>query len=140
MRAGEKRPKKTKRTRGITLVLIALAFLAAVYFSVTFAGMHMYVFYLYLAASALTFVLYAKDKWAAKRGAWRTPEGTLHGLALIGGWPGAMIAQQVFRHKSSKKEFRFMFWAVVLINTAAFIWLLTPEGAATLRSVIASFG
>ena len=47
----------------------------------------------------------------AQLGAWRTQESTLHMLALTGGWPGAALAQQIFRHKSSKKTFRRVFGA-----------------------------
>ncbi|MOA42630.1 hypothetical protein D3C78_1646950 [compost metagenome] len=55
---------------------------------------------------------------AALRNRWRTPERTLHWLALLGGWPGAMLAQYWFRHKSTKPAFRRWFWATVLGNGA----------------------
>lgn len=87
------------------------------------------------AASLVTFVFYALDKNAARKGAWRIPEAQLHLFALIGGWPGAMIAQQTLRHKSKKPSFRFVFWLTVLLNIAAVIWLLTPEGAAILAAL-----
>ncbi|MBX3638291.1 MAG: cold shock and DUF1294 domain-containing protein [Rubrivivax sp.] len=77
----------------------------------------------YLAASALAFGAYALDKWAAARGAWRTSEGTLHAIALAGGWPGALLAQQLLRHKSSKAAFRSTFWGTVVLNVAAFVLL-----------------
>ena len=80
----------------------------------------------------LTFVVYAKDKSAAKRGAWQTPESTLHLLALACGWPGALVAQKKLRHKSKKQEFRLVFWLTVIINIGIFIWLHTPTGASTL--------
>ncbi|MET4580252.1 cold shock and DUF1294 domain-containing protein [Ottowia thiooxydans] len=83
--------------------------------------------WVYLAASAITFAAYGLDKSAAKRGAWRTPEQTLHILALVGGWPGALVAQQVFRHKSSKSEFRAVFWCTVVLNIAAFCFLASPH-------------
>jgi uncharacterized membrane protein YsdA (DUF1294 family) len=82
----------------------------------------------YLAASATTFLAYAIDKSAAKRGAWRTSEQTLHLLALIGGWPGALLAQQTLRHKSSKSEFRSVFWGTVALNIAGFSFLASPYG------------
>ncbi len=87
----------------------------------------------YLGVSVITFVSYAADKQAAKRGAWRTPEQTLHGLALVGGWPGALLAQQVFRHKSSKSEFRAVFWCTVMLNIAAFVFLASPYGQVVAR-------
>jgi len=66
----------------------------------------------YAGLSIFTFVAYAFDKPKAQNGKWRTPESTLHGLALAGGWPGAAIAQQVLRHKSKKREFRRVFWVL----------------------------
>ena len=87
---------------------------------------------LYFIISLLTFLVYAKDKSAAKKGAWRTPESTLHLFALFGGWPGALVAQQTLRHKSKKQPFRFVFWLTVLLNCAGLFWLFTPTGAAKL--------
>ena len=87
---------------------------------------------LYFIISLLTFLVYAKDKSAAKKGAWRTPESTLHLFALFGGWPGALVAQQTLRHKSKKQPFRFVFWLTVLLNCAGLFWLFTPTGVAKL--------
>lgn len=70
----------------------------------------------YLVASLITFMVYALDKSAAKRGARRTPESTLHLLSLVGGWPGAVLAQGLFRHKTLKRSFRFVFWITVAVN------------------------
>ena len=81
---------------------------------------------LYLAASAAAFAAYGADKSAARRGGWRTPESTLHLLALVGGWPGALIAQSVFRHKSRKRSFRIVFLLTVVVNCAALLWLMLP--------------
>ena len=82
----------------------------------------------YLIASAITFLAYAFDKSSAKRGAWRTSEGTLHALSVVGGWPGALLAQQLLRHKSIKAEFRSVFWGTVATNVAAFIIVCSPIG------------
>jgi uncharacterized membrane protein YsdA (DUF1294 family)/cold shock CspA family protein len=70
----------------------------------------------YAVASAVTFGLYAGDKRAATRGEWRTPEDTLHVAALLGGWPGALIARRLFRHKTTKEPFRTIFWCTVFVN------------------------
>lgn len=86
-------------------------------------------------ASLVTYLVYALDKNAARRGAWRIPEVQLHLLALIGGWPGAMLAQQTLRHKSQKASFRFVFWITVMLNAAAVIGLLTPKGAFILTAL-----
>lgn len=66
-----------------------------------------------------TFFTYAFDKSAAQRGAWRTPEQTLHLMALLGGWPAAWWAQQWLRHKSSKASFRTIYWCTALLHSAA---------------------
>ena len=72
--------------------------------------------YSYLVLSIITLLVYGKDKWAAKRQAWRTPERTLHLLALLGGWPGALVGQKLFSHKKSKISFKRIFWLTVVGN------------------------
>jgi len=78
----------------------------------------------YLAASLLAFAVYACDKSAARNRQWRTPENSLHLLALLGGWPGALVAQQRLRHKSKKSSFQAVFWATVILNCGALGWWL----------------
>ena len=80
----------------------------------------------YSAMSMATFIVYALDKRAAVRGGWRVAEGTLHGLSLACGWPGALLAQQLLRHKSAKQSFRRLYWLTVVINIAAFGAVFTP--------------
>jgi len=87
----------------------------------------------YLVLSALTFAAYAMDKSAARQGAWRTKEGTLHLLALAGGWPGALLAQHRLRHKTRKGSFQVVFWVTVVANLGIFLWLLTPMDSESLR-------
>ena len=83
---------------------------------------------IYAGASVVTFIAYALDKSAAERGAWRTPESTLHGLSLAGGWPGALLAQQFLRHKTTKAEFRSVFWGTVAVNVIGFVAVCSPAG------------
>jgi uncharacterized membrane protein YsdA (DUF1294 family) len=66
--------------------------------------------------SALTFALYRTDKNRAQSSEWRIPESTLHFCELIGGWPGAFIAQRTLRHKISKPSYQFTFWLIVLLH------------------------
>jgi uncharacterized membrane protein YsdA (DUF1294 family)/cold shock CspA family protein len=80
----------------------------------------------YSAMSLATFIVYWGDKRAAQRGSWRVAEGTLHALALFGGWPGALLGQELLRHKSAKRSFRRAFWATVLVNVLVFAALFTP--------------
>ncbi|MDJ0338709.1 DUF1294 domain-containing protein [Cryobacterium sp. PH31-O1] len=81
---------------------------------------------LYLIASLICFVLYATDKRRARNGSSRVPERTLLVWGFIGGWPGAIVAQQVLRHKTQKKSFREAFWATVVLNGGLFVALSSP--------------
>lgn len=81
---------------------------------------------LYIIASIITASVYASDKSAAVEGRWRVSESTLLLLGLIGGWPGAIIAQQLLRHKSSKASFRSAFWGTVILNLLGFLFLTSP--------------
>ncbi|MCW4453941.1 cold shock and DUF1294 domain-containing protein [Flavobacterium sp. MXW15] len=78
----------------------------------------------YAGMSVLALLLYGRDKSAARTGRWRTPESTLHLVGLLCGWPGALIAQSLFRHKSSKAGFQFVFWITVAANLAVVAWLV----------------
>lgn len=82
---------------------------------------------LYVGTSVLTYLVYADDKSAAASGRWRTPEGSLLALGLIGGWPGAVVAQQTLRHKTRKMSFQLAFWGTVALNVTAFIAFSSPE-------------
>jgi uncharacterized membrane protein YsdA (DUF1294 family)/cold shock CspA family protein len=127
--------RKEQKTGGLSII-ISISFLIIVGFSVLLVKIPPFVLGFYMVASLFTFIMYAIDKSASKRGAWRTSESTLHLLSLVGGWPGALVAQQKLRHKSKKLSFRLVFWITALINIGTFVWLFTPTGAAKLQSLI----
>lgn len=79
---------------------------------------------LYTLSSVMAFVAYAVDKHAAQNNLWRVKESHLHLLALIGGWPGAWLAQKTLRHKTKKASFQAAFWVTVALNCAAVGWIL----------------
>ena len=107
-----------------------MPYLPVVLFAVLYAyawlmhGAPPYVGVLYLAVSVACFVVYALDKSAARNKARRTPESTLLLLGLAGGWPGAVLARQWLRHKSSKASFRWRFHLTVVLNLLVFAWLV----------------
>ena len=138
--AGDKIPNEIKRNDRFLLIIGAALFLVVVGLSVLVTSIPPLILALYLIASLLTFIIYAADKSAARRGAWRTPENILHLLSLAGGWPGALVAQETLRHKSKKASFRFVFWLTVFLNCGVFVWLFTPSGSALLRSLIDGAG
>lgn len=71
---------------------------------------------LYPAMSLVSVMLYWQDKHQARQQAWLTPEKVLHASELLGGWPGALLAQQLFRHKTRKFSYQLLFWAIVLLH------------------------
>ncbi|UTW60257.1 DUF1294 domain-containing protein [Kordiimonas sp. SCSIO 12603] len=73
--------------------------------------------------SFITLCMYGWDKRASIKGNWRVKENTLHLFAILGGWPGAICGQKLFRHKTKKRSFRIRFFATCFINIAASIWL-----------------
>lgn len=91
---------------------------------------------LYLGAGAAAFLAYFIDKAAAKKDMRRVPENTLHLLGLIGGWPGAMIAQRLFHHKTRKTSFQVIFWGTVILNCAALATLFATSGPQTPASIL----
>lgn len=73
--------------------------------------------------SVVSFVSYQQDKQAALQQRWRVPEKRLHSLDIWGGWPGGLLARQIWRHKTSKTTFVVVFWITVLVNVLATVWL-----------------
>lgn len=106
----------------LSATTFAALFLAAVAAFVQWAELPAFVLWTYLAASAVTFVVYAVDKSAAADGRRRVRESTLHLLAWLGGWPGALLAQQLVRHKTQKVAFQIVFWLTVAVHCAAVGW------------------
>jgi uncharacterized membrane protein YsdA (DUF1294 family) len=91
---------------------------------------------LYIAMSLITYLFYAMDKSAARHNQWRIQESTLHLFAFLGGWPGALFAQDQLRHKSVKAQFRFVFWITVALNLVALAWLLQSGKAEALNALL----
>lgn len=90
----------------------------------------------YLALSIVSWLMYWSDKSAAGRDARRTPEVNLHFIDLLGGWPGALIAQQMFRHKTIKLSFQFAFWTTVVVNLGAVGWLVASGKAMAIARML----
>lgn len=126
-----KTAKPRQSSNGLSYV-VAAGFLLVVGGAALVSAIPIPVLLFYLVVSPATFAAYALDKSAAERRTWRTSESTLHLLALAGGWPGALVAQSRLRHKSKKQPFRTVFRVTVVLNCAAFVWLLTPEGKNTM--------
>ena len=94
--------------------------------------MSKWMIYYLLFINAATFLAYGSDKLFAKLKFRRISERTLHVLSLLSGWPGAMLGQKLFRHKTVKKSFRTVFWLTVAANVTIWgLWWWFFSGATT---------
>ena len=133
---GERAVAPASSQRSALPTVFAAGFLVFVAAMAFYGRLPVAVLGLYVVASVVAFLAYGHDKSAAVRNAWRVQERTLHLFSLLGGWPGALAAQRLLRHKSSKQEFQWVFWLTVIANCAALGWLTTDRGAALLRAVM----
>jgi uncharacterized membrane protein YsdA (DUF1294 family) len=69
-----------------------------------------------ISLNAVALLLYGYDKRQAIAGGSRIPEAVLHVVALLGGSPGALAGQQLFRHKTRKRGFRLILAATFLLQ------------------------
>jgi uncharacterized membrane protein YsdA (DUF1294 family)/cold shock CspA family protein len=89
-------------------------------------------FFSYMFFSILTMMLYGADKAHAAIKSWRVPELYLHLLELMGGWPGALMAQNAFRHKTRKSLYLYIFRSIIALHLLAwavyFYWVFQHDG------------
>lgn len=76
------------------------------------------------AASVVGFAAAVLDKRRARRAQGRVPEAALLALALLGGWPGELLAFLAVRHKTRKGRFLVPFALCALASLVAVAWLL----------------
>jgi uncharacterized membrane protein YsdA (DUF1294 family)/cold shock CspA family protein len=132
--AGQKIAER-KPHKPIPRLAIAIASLAIILISAFLGVLPAAFSFGYVLLSCLSYIMYTLDKVAAGKSMKRTPESTLHFIDLLGGWPGALIAQQQSRHKTVKSSFQSVFWFTVLLNIAVVVWLVS---SGTAQSAIAS--
>jgi uncharacterized membrane protein YsdA (DUF1294 family) len=107
---------------GISLALLAwdlwsdefdMTWVSRIYFSAT------------LLCSLVLFLLYGWDKrQSQKEGRRRISEAALHRLAIFGGWPGGVLGQQVFRHKTEKVSFRLKAGVILFVHFLILLYAL----------------
>jgi len=96
-----------------------------------------YIFsFTYLFFSILTFIVYFIDKRAAIKNKYRISENTLHLLSFLGGWPGALLAQNILRHKSVKQPFKVILWITIFLNCILFLYFIIPNSSIYLDKIL----
>ncbi|HEY0563154.1 MAG TPA: DUF1294 domain-containing protein [Methylophilus sp.] len=133
---GASSDKPLRITKSVYPVYFAVAFLTLMGIAAALDTLPLFVFVIYCVASLLTFSLYWSDKRAAQNDSQRTPENTLQLLSLIGGWPGGLFAQRIFRHKSTKQSFQLTYWAVVFLNIAMLLVITSSFGRDQLSKLL----
>ena len=109
-----------------------LSYLPLVLFAIIYAIIqalwhpHYWVLLIYVGTSLICVLIYWADKSAAAQGGWRVSESALLLLGLAGGWPGAIIAQRLFHHKTRKRSFQAAFAGSIVANILAFVFLTSP--------------
>ncbi len=86
--------------------------------------MHTFLFIYLIMINIIAFMLMGFDKRRAKRHAWRIPEKTLFGSALLGGSIGAIAGMQVFRHKTKHLSFQIGMPAILILQIVIAVFLL----------------
>ena len=114
------RPERPARWTLLRILILPL-FVGVCFYVANRWSLDPYALPIYLVLSSVAFLAYAFDKAAAREGGWRTSETTLLFLGVAGGWPGALLAQQFFRHKTSKLSFVVNYWFTVFLNIVGFV-------------------
>jgi uncharacterized membrane protein YsdA (DUF1294 family)/cold shock CspA family protein len=129
-------PAARASTSGSVAMVVALLFVLFLIGETLAGALPLPVIATYGAFSFLTFLMYWFDKAAARQGRWRATENSLLFIGLACGWPGAVVAQRVLRHKSRKGSFQVAFWGTVVVNSVALGWLLTNSGSKFLEQLL----
>nr|WP_321399142.1 cold shock and DUF1294 domain-containing protein [uncultured Desulfobacter sp.] len=124
----------SKQQKVACIIFVIFSVTLAVLYSLKFIPISVIIFYSIM--SLLTLCMYAKDKSAALKENWRTSERTLHILSLLGGWPGAILAQSFLRHKSKKIRFRIIFWVTAISNCGVLGWSVSSDGNLWLTAIL----
>lgn len=123
----QSKAKGHKRKSTSTALMIPVLFVIVLLGLMQSKAIHWQGVMLYAFMSIFTFIAYALDKKKAQVNQWRTPESTLQILALLGGWPGAMMAQKILRHKSKKITFRVTLILMVILNIGGLAYFISAS-------------
>ncbi len=131
-RNARSRPRRSEQLHPLPLdwrtALVAAATLYCLGAAASRFGTSGWVLLLYPLMSLAAYLMYARDKLSAIRKRWRTAEASLHLAELLGGWPGAYVAQQTMRHKTVKPSYQVVYWLIVAAHVAAAtVWLTAPS-------------
>ncbi len=85
--------------------------------------MFTYVFLYLIIINLFGFLLCGRDKSAAKKGTWRTPEKHFFAVSLLGGAAGIIWGMKLFRHKTKHWYFVFGIPVILLVQIMSAFFL-----------------
>ncbi|MCR5185553.1 MAG: DUF1294 domain-containing protein [Clostridia bacterium] len=87
-----------------------------------FGGTRNLIIYL-IVINLIGFIAMWSDKRKAQKNQWRTPEGTLMGICLLGGGIGTIWGMYKFRHKTKKLKFTVGMPTILIIEIILLIYV-----------------
>ncbi len=87
-----------------------------------FGGTRNLIIYL-VVINLIGFIAMWSDKRKAQKNQWRTPEGTLMGICLLGGGIGTIWGMYKFRHKTKKLKFTVGMPTILIIEIILLVYL-----------------
>ncbi|MCK8043802.1 DUF1294 domain-containing protein [Shewanella sp. 1CM18E] len=115
-KASLKKPHNIKTKSHPAPLLFAAAFIGLLAIGYLQQILPLWPLIYFACMSVITFLTYGWDKRAARLQHWRVSEAKLQLFSLLGGWPGALYAQQWLRHKSAKGRFKLVLWLAIIGN------------------------
>ena len=108
--------------KNLFLLMISCIYIASIFYYQSIQQLPFWSIYFLLGSNILSFIFYGMDKLAAVKDWQRTPERHFYLLALCAGWPGSILGQIVFNHKTTKQRFRRWFYMMSLLNILLLGW------------------
>ena len=85
--------------------------------------MEMIIYSFIAILNVITFLIYAIDKWKAKKNRWRIPESILLLLAVLGGSIGALMGMKIWHHKPMHKKFKYGIPLIMILQIGMLLYL-----------------
>lgn len=105
--------------KNVILLLASATYVFFITYCQKQQSLPIWLLYTCMISSGLSFIFYGMDKLAAIKNWTRTPEKHFFMLALLYGWPGSVLGQVVFNHKTKKASFRRWFYMMLMMNIVA---------------------
>ena len=83
-----------------------------------------FIFVCLVIMNIIGFLAMGLDKAKAKAKAWRIPEKTLLGIAVMGGGLGVLLGMETFRHKTKHWYFKYGVPVILMMEIAAMLYFM----------------